>query len=84
MAGFDYSADDLFGNITLEILGEWGMGIHIPWRERISLAQTWREEYSEMSLQPVICQMIPFLCSFPQRAVPNFLQWIIVYLLQRK
>lgn len=31
-AGFDYSADDLFGNITLEILGEWGMGIHIPWK----------------------------------------------------
>lgn len=38
VAGFDYSADDLFGNITSEILGEWGMGIHIPWRERIGLA----------------------------------------------
>lgn len=32
MAEFDYSADDLFGNITLEILGEWGMGIHKPWK----------------------------------------------------
>lgn len=32
MAEFDYGADDLFGNITLEILEEWGMGIHKPWK----------------------------------------------------
>lgn len=30
VAEFDYSAYDLFGNI--EILGEWQMRIHIPWK----------------------------------------------------
>lgn len=88
MAEFDYSADDLFGNITLEILGEWGMGYTNHGRERTQCedqsTQTWREEYSGVPLQPVICQMIPLFCSFQQRAVQNFLQWIIVYLLQRK